>query len=661
MKIKTKMILCFSAICIGCMLIAMMSVLLRTRQRFNGMNDKQVKTTADYYASEIQTWLEQKTSIVDAAVVYMESLETVDQDGVVNYLEALMNSNEGTADVFAAFTDGTFLDGSRLELGEDWDYTGYPWYTEALAVDEKVYCQPYVDDGQMVLPVSRQFTCRDGSTGVIGMSLYLQTMFDMMNEIAVGSDGSYAFMTDDSGMILMHKNSEFIPATEKVSMVDEVLGGAYVPAMEKAMVPVKDYDGIKRYLTTVSSDVGNIIVAMPVSVYHEETNRIMLYFIITMAIAAVVVAVIVVFFSGTITKPIVAMQSEIDKLRELKLQLQMDGQTAAGRERRDEMGEMDKAIQELRGRLNQIVQQMIKASDALKEQFGMVQDSMENAVSDNHSVKETLSQIVLAIDDVAQQTQQANENLSEFAEELSNVAGRMERMNEIAAAAVNQCHSGMNIVELLSQKFDQSRKMQDTTYETANSLSQKSISIDSISKTIGEIASQTSLLALNASIEAAKAGEAGKGFAVVAEEIGKLASQTASATGDINQIIVELQNEVQTVSTQIGQIQDTTTDCMETMGDTRNVFQEINSHISNMEGDINELEVAVDRLNRNKDGIVDKFSGISSETEELTAASQEVNERVENQSQEMDQINDSMNQLHTVVGHLNNIIKEFHV
>lgn len=660
MKIKAKLILCFSVICIGCMLIAMVSIFFRTRQRFDKLNDDQVKIKAEYYASTIQTWLERKTSLVDDAVIYMESAETIDEEAVIDYLEALMQADEGTADVFAAFTDGTFLDGSRLELGDDWDYTGYPWYTEALADDGKVYCQPYVDGGKMVLPVSKQFTCRDGSTGVIGMSLYLQAMFDTINEIAENADGSYVFMTDASGMILMHRNAEFLPTGGKTWMVDEVLDGAYVPAMQEAMVPVKDYDGIERYLTVVPSDVGNIIVTVPVSVHHAATRQMIFIFIITMLIAVVVAPVIVAMFSGTITKPITAMQKEITKLRELKLQAE-EQHNGAGQGRRDEIGVMDQAIQELRGRLNQIVQQMIHASDTLREQFGTVQDSVENAVSDNRSVKETISQIVLAIDDVAQQTQQANENLSEFAEELSNVAGRMERMNEVAAAAVGQCQSGMEIVELLSSKFDQSRRMQDTTYETANSLSQKSASIDGISKTIGEIASQTSLLALNASIEAARAGEAGKGFAVVAEEIGKLAAQTASATGDINQIIVELQDEVAHVSTQIGQIQDTTTDCMGTMGDTRQVFQSINEHISSMESEINELEVVVDRLNHNKEGIVDKFSGISSETQELTAGSQEMNERVENQNAEMDRINDSMGQLHEVVGRLDGIIREFHV
>ncbi len=658
MKIKAKLIICFSAICIGCMLVAMLCVLVRTRNRFDELNDMKAKTTARYYASAIQTWLAEKTAIVDSAVVYMESLDSVNEDAVVDYLEGLLRANEGTTDVFAAFTDGTFLDGGRLELGEDWDYTGYPWYTEALAADEKVYCEPY-NDGGMVMPVSRKFTCKNGATGVIGMSLKLQTMFDMVNEIAASADGSYVIMTDNSGNILMHENSEYMPSQDRISSVLEVLDGAYVASMEDPSLPIKDYDGVMRYLTAFPSSVGSITIATPVAVYNEALNRVMLAFVITMLIAAVVAAAIVAVFSNSITRPIVAMQQEIVELRELKLQ--MKDNASGGHVRQDEMGVMDRAIHELRGRLNQIVQQMIQSSDTLKAQFDTVCISVENSVSDNHSVKDTVSQIVIAIDDVAQQTQQANENFAEFSDELSRVAGRMEEMNSVASAAVGQCYDGMETVELLSRKIEQSRVLQDATYETANSLSQKSLSIDGISKTISEIASQTSLLALNAAIEAARAGEMGRGFAVVAGEIGGLAAQTASATGDINHIISEIQAEIKNVSTQIGRIQDTTTDCMSTMSDTQGVFRRISENISGMGNDINELENAVDNLNRNKDDIVDKFSNISSETQELTAASQEVNERVESQSSEMDRINTSMSELHEVVKRLNDIIEEFQV
>ena len=69
----------------------------------------------------------------------------------------------------------------------------------------------------------------------------------------------------------------------------------------------------------------------------------------------------------------------------------------------------------------------------------------------------------------------------------------------------------------------------------------------------------------------------------------------------------------------------------------------------------------MDNLNRNKDGIVDKFCSISSETQELTAASQEVDRRVETQGVEMGRIDNAMTELHEVVDRLYGIIAEFHV
>ena len=224
--------------------------------------------------------------------------------------------------------------------------------------------------------------------------------------------------------------------------------------------------------------------------------------------------------------------------------------------------------------------------------------------------EDTLEQIVLAIDDVAQQTQVANENLADFADKLAQVAERMERMNEVANAAVQQCDEGMHTVGMLSEKINKSREIQDATYETANSLSQKSVSIDGISKTIGEIATQTSLLALNASIEAARAGEAGRGFAVVAEEIGQLAGQTTSATQNINQIITEIQNEIKNVSAQIGEIQGTTVESMSAMEESapvrsaifvRVVFIQFYS-ISNDATNITTMRIGVTHFSRNITG-----------------------------------------------------------
>lgn len=661
MKIRAKLTTFSSIICIGCMLTAILCVVSVVKKRIVEMNDAQYRTQAEYYASKINEWVEANSAVLDTIYVYMEGQEQIDKERLWTFLQALTEENENTTDIYVAFSDGEYYDGSGWIPEEGWSCLDRPWYKGAIESEEKVCSDPFLDSitGNMVVPIGRKFTLKDGSTGVISMDLQLPILFDVLDEVVDTSDGSYAFLVNNSGSILMHKNEEFISTEADPKRVKDVLDGKYVAAISDGS-RVVDYDGESKYLKAwpVGTIGWNVIVVTPASVYDQVVGQILKFAVVVMLVSALVAAVIVAIYSGNFTKPILVMQKEVTELRELKLYIK---EGALSPKRKDEMAFMDRAIQEMRYALHEIVHQMMESSGILRTQFENVESSVESTVVNNASVKDTVEQIVLAIDDVAQQTQHANENLADFADKLAQVAERMEKMNEVANTAVQQCSEGMQTVGTLSEKINQSREIQDATYETANSLTQKSVSIDGISKTIGEIATQTSLLALNASIEAARAGEAGRGFAVVAEEIGQLAGQTTSATQNINQIITEIQNEIKNVSAQIGEMRTTTTESITAMEETQGAFRQISDGIMSMGSDINELENAVDTLNTNKNEIVDTFSGISSETQELSAASQEVNNRVEDQNTEMGNIGQAMHELDGVVKQLDSIIGQFEI
>ena len=116
---------------------------------------------------------------------------------------------------------------------------------------------------------------------------------------------------------------------------------------------------------------------------------------------------------------------------------------------------------------------------------------------------------------------------------------------EMVAAAAEELSSSVEEINrqvtTSSQKTSDAKNGADSASQTIQQLSEASDKIGEVVKLISDIAEQTNLLALNATIEAARAGEAGKGFAVVASEVKSLANQTSDATSDIGQQISNIQ------------------------------------------------------------------------------------------------------------------------
>ena len=103
--------------------------------------------------------------------------------------------------------------------------------------------------------------------------------------------------------------------------------------------------------------------------------------------------------------------------------------------------------------------------------------------------------------------------------------------------------SGLELVDNLSDEAVITTLKSKEVYKSSIDLNKKTEDIEKILDVINNITAQTNMLSLNAAIEAARAGEAGKGFSVVAEEVKKLADKSKEATGEIFEIISELQSE----------------------------------------------------------------------------------------------------------------------
>ena len=179
------------------------------------------------------------------------------------------------------------------------------------------------------------------------------------------------------------------------------------------------------------------------------------------------------------------------------------------------------------------------------------------------------------------------------------------------------------ILKELGEVNEKTKEAVDAMYEQTAQTSHSADQIAKASELIASIATQTNLLSLNASIEAARAGDAGRGFAVVAGEIGSLASQTADTTKEINDIIQQLIDNSKRSIEAMDEVKKIIDKQNEYVQQTEEIFGSVEGEISNNLVSIDEISSTVQRLDDVRSSVVNVVESLSTIAETNAATTQE--------------------------------------
>lgn len=569
--------------------------------------------------------------------------------------------NTSFLDMGVVTPDGTahYSDGSTAQLG-DRDYVQKAFNGESNVSDVIVsrvtneavlmYAAPIEKDGNVVgVLIGRQ-------PGTL--------LSDITNDTGYGESG-YAYMINSKGTVVAHHDTEkvmnqFNPIEDaKNDPSQKSLAAFFDQALqEKKGVSHYSFEGEDLYAAYTPIDGTDW---MMVIVANEEellssVSSMQKQVIIFIVIILVVTTVIVFVIGNSIAKPIIAGVERAKKIADLDISENISEKLL---KRKDEVGGLAMALQEITANLRGIVKEINTSSeDVVASSEELTAISQQSAMSATE-VSKTIEEIAQGASDQAISTEEGASKATLLGDTIERDQIYTRNVNKASSRIEESVVQGLKEIDNLSRITEESSEATNEIYEVILKTNESSQKIGQASGVISSIANQTNLLALNAAIEAARAGDAGRGFSVVAEEIRKLAEESSKSTKSIDEMVVDLQRNA-------GHAVETMERVAEIAKEQANSAKVNKEKYMTIQQAVNEAKIAVEELNtsgeemeRMKNEILNVLQNLSATAEENSAATEEVAATMQEQSAAMESIAEASEELSSLSQKMQGIIAKF--
>lgn len=523
--------------------------------------------------------------------------------------------------------------------------TDQPWYQDAQSSEEVIVTKPYKSSstGNVVVTLARALS--DGQ-GVASMQISLAALTSTVNNVHIGDTG-IVYLVDGDGNYLVH--SRFNAGTSALETLTSRVVEQDNGDLSYAMGNADKY----AFFSTHATTGWKLVAEMDYAEVDEASRPILNALIVVLGISALVGVGIMILMIRSLHRPIQAMVRASRDIGNGDLTIDLSVK------RRDEYGILAEGFNRMTGSLRSVLGEVSETSHQLAA------SSQQLAASSEQTTRAT-EQLATIMQETATGTIHSNQSLGEAKQLVDEMSRGVKAITNQAGEATlaakqvsEESQAGMSSIDQAKHQMDQIGASAGNLNEVIQGLGDKSVEIRKIVEVITNIAKQTNILSLNASIEASRAGEHGRGFAVVANEVKELAAQSASSAAQIAKLTHEMEQGTGAATESMGTATKEITKGIATVQEAGERFRVILQSIQEVAAQMEEVSSASKQMDASMVHVGESFEVAVAISDQISAGAQEGSAASEEQLAAMQEVASSAATLSNIADELQEIIQRF--